>query len=200
MAHLTWRCMSGCTIINVLPVRVGMTWRIDASRPVEQIEREIAASKWTTGLGDDWLRFATFKVTLDGGQSVGTAYQRMPYYPSGNSFTGKRIRTPGDIVVDPDKLYRIFQGGSSKGWQLTAHAQGGTAIDTLLDVFERLDKDKSIRGERHHVMHGSYMSEQAIAKMKRLNVSLDAQPGWLYLDAPALQKVFGGRICDGSSR
>ena len=25
-----------------LPVRVGMTWRIDSSRPIEQIEREIA--------------------------------------------------------------------------------------------------------------------------------------------------------------
>ena len=48
-----------------LPVRVVMTWRIDASRPIEQIEREIQLSKWTTNSGDDWLRFATFKVTLD---------------------------------------------------------------------------------------------------------------------------------------
>jgi predicted amidohydrolase YtcJ len=173
---------------------VGLTWRIDASRPIEQIEREIAASKWTTGLGDDWLRFATFKVTLDGGQSVGTAYQRMPYGPFGRQLYGQtNPDARGTLFVDPDKLYRIFKAARAKGWQLTAHAQGGSAIDTLLDVFERLDKDKPIRGERHHVMHGSYMSEQAIAKMKRLSVSLDAQPGWLYLDVPALQKVFGAQ-------
>ena len=177
-----------------LPVRVGMTWRIDSSRPIEQIEREIATSKWTTGLGDDWLRFATFKVTLDGGQSVGTAYQRMPYGPFGRQLYGQtNPDARGTLFVDPDKLYRIFKAARAKGWQLTAHAQGGSAIDTLLDVFERLDKDKPIRGERHHVMHGSYMSEQAIAKMKRLSVSLDAQPGWLYLDVPALQKVFGAQ-------
>ena len=177
-----------------LPVRVGMTWRIDSSRPIEQIEREIATSKWTTGLGDDWLRFATFKVTLDGGQSVGTAYQRMPYGPFGRQLYGQtNPDARGTLFVDPDKLYRIFKAARAKGWQLTAHAQGGSAIDILLDVFERLDKDKPIRGERHHVMHGSYMSEQAIAKMKRLSVSLDAQPGWLYLDVPALQKVFGAQ-------
>jgi predicted amidohydrolase YtcJ len=177
-----------------LPVRVGLTWRIDASPPIEHIEREITASKWTTGLGDDWLRFATFKVTLDGGQSVGTAYQRMPYGPFGRQLYGQtNPDARGTLFVDPDKLYRIFKAARAKGWQLTAHAQGGSAIDTLLDVFERLDKDKSIRGERHHVMHGSYMSEQAIARMKRLSVSLDAQPGWLYLDVPALQKVFGAQ-------
>ena len=175
-----------------LPVRVTLTWRIDASRPIEQLEKEIAASKWTTGLGDDWLRFSTFKVTLDGGQSVGTAYQRMPYGPFGKQLYGQtNPDSRGTLFIDPDKLYRIFKAARAKGWQLTAHAQGGGAIDTLLDVFERLDKDKSIRGERHHVMHGSYMNEQAIAKMKRLDVSLDAQPGWLYLDVPALQKVFG---------
>ena len=64
---------------EVLPVRVVLTWRINAARPVEQVVSEIRASSWTTNQGDDWLRFGTFKVTLDGGQSVGTAYQRMPY-------------------------------------------------------------------------------------------------------------------------
>ena len=118
----------------------------------------------------------------------------MPYGPFGRQLYGQtNPDARGTLFVDPDKLYRIFKAARAKGWQLTAHAQGGSAIDTLLDVFERLDKDKSIRGERHHVMHGSYMSEQAIAKMKRLSVSLDAQPGWLYLDVPALQKVFGAQ-------
>jgi predicted amidohydrolase YtcJ len=175
-----------------LPVRVGLTWRINAARPIEKIEQEINASKWKTGLGDDWLRFTTFKVTLDGGQSVGTAYQRMPYGPFGKQLYGQTDPDArGTLFIDPDKLYRIFHAARAKGWQLTAHAQGGGAIDALLDAFERLDKEKSIRGERHHVMHGSMMSEQAIQRIKRLDVSMDVQPGWLYLDAPALKRVFG---------
>jgi predicted amidohydrolase YtcJ len=175
-----------------LPVRVGLTWRINASRPIEQIEREINASQWKTGLGDDWLRFATFKVTLDGGQSVGTAYQRMPYGPFGRQLYGQTDPDArGTLFIDSDKLYRIFHAARAKGWQLTAHAQGGGAIDALLDAFEKLDREKSIRGERHHVMHGSMMNEQAIQRIKRLDISMDVQPGWLYLDVPALEKVFG---------
>ncbi len=175
-----------------LPVRTVLTWRIDANRPIEQIEREIAVSKWKTGQGDGWLRFGTFKVTLDGGQSVGTAYQRMPYGPFGRQLYGQtNPDARGTLFVEPDKLYQIYKAARAKGWQLTAHAQGGAAIDTLLNVFERLDKDKPIRGERHHVMHGSFMSEAAVQKMKRLGVGVDAQPGWVYLDVPALQRVFG---------
>lgn len=175
-----------------LPVRVAMTWRIDASRPVEEVEREIAASAWRSGQGDEWLRFATFKVTLDGGQSVGTAYQRVPYGPFGKQLYGQtNPDSRGTLFVEPEKLYRIFRAARAKGWQLTAHSQGGAAIDVLLDAFERLNQEKPLAPERHHVMHGSYMSAEALDKMARLGVAVDAQPGWMFFDVPALGQVFG---------
>ncbi|MDX2152364.1 MAG: amidohydrolase [Bryobacteraceae bacterium] len=175
-----------------LPVRVVLTWRPDASRPVEQIVAEIQSRPWTTNQGDERLKFGTFKVTLDGGQSVGTAYQRRPYGPFGRQLYGQTDPAArGTLFVDPDKLYRIFSAARDKGWQLTAHVQGGAAIDVLLDAFERLDREKPIAPLRHHVMHGSYMSEEAVKKMKRLGVAADAQPGWLYFDVPALSRVFG---------
>ncbi len=175
-----------------LPVRVVMTWRPDAQRPLEDVLREIRASTWTTNQGDEMLKFGTFKVTLDGGQSVGTAYQRMPYGPFGRQLYGQTDpQARGTLFVDPEKLYRIYSAARKAGWQLTAHTQGGGAIDTLLDVFERLDREKPIREMRNHVMHGSFLSEQAIARMKKMGVALDAQPGWLYYDVPALSRVFG---------
>jgi predicted amidohydrolase YtcJ len=177
---------------ETLPVRVILTWRINAARPVEQVVAEIRASKWTTNLGDDWLRFGTFKVTLDGGQSVGTAYQRMPYGPFGRQLYGQTDPDArGTLFIEPEKLYRIMSAARDKGWQLTAHVQGGGAIDTLLDVFERLDKEKPIRASRSHVMHGSFMSEAALDRMQRMGVIVDVQPGWLYFDVPALKRVFG---------
>jgi predicted amidohydrolase YtcJ len=177
-----------------LPVRVVLTWRPDSTRPVEAVVSEISASPWTTNRGDEWLKFGTFKVTLDGGQSVGTAYQRMPYGPFGRQLYGQtNPDARGTLFVDPDKLYRIYSAARAKGWQLTAHVQGGAAIDTLLDVFERLDREKPIREMRNHVMHGSFLSEDAIARMKRMGVALDAQPDWLYFDVPALERVFGAR-------
>jgi predicted amidohydrolase YtcJ len=177
-----------------LPVRVVLTWRPGASRPIEEVEREIRESKWTSKLGDDWLKFATYKVTLDGGQSVGTAYQRMPYGPFGRQLYGQtNPDARGTLFVEPDKLYRIYQAARAKGWQLTAHVQGGAAIDILLDVFERLDQESPIANMRNHVMHGSFLSEDAIQRMKRMGVAYDAQPDWLYYDVPALERVFGAR-------
>ncbi len=177
-----------------LPVRVVLTWRPGANRPVEEIEREIRESKWTSRIGDNWLKFATYKVTLDGGQSVGTAYQRVPYGPFGRQLYGQtNPDARGTLFVEPDKLYRIYKAARARGWQLTAHVQGGAAIDILLDVFERLDKDSPIASMRNHVMHGSFLSEDAIERMKRMGVAYDAQPDWLYYDVPALERVFGAK-------
>jgi predicted amidohydrolase YtcJ len=176
-----------------LPVRVVLTWRPDSSRPVEKIVSEIQNSSWTTNQGDEWLKLGAYKITLDGGQSVGTAYQRVPYGAFGRQLYGQTDPDArGTLFVSPEKLFRIYSAARAKGWQLTAHVQGGAAIDTLLDAFEKLDREKPIRGLRYHVMHGSYLSEEAIARMKRMGVALDAQPAWLYFDAPALARVFGG--------
>ncbi|MBK7927388.1 MAG: amidohydrolase [Bryobacterales bacterium] len=177
-----------------LPVRSVLTWRIDASRDVEAVVREIRERPWTTNQGDDWLKFGSFKVTLDGGQSVGTAYQRMPYGEYGRHLYGQtNPDARGTLFVEPKKLTAIFSAARAKGWQLTSHVQGGAAIDILLDVFEALDKEKPIRETRSHVMHGSFMSAEAVERMKRMGVIADVQAGWLHLDVPALEKVFGYR-------
>jgi predicted amidohydrolase YtcJ len=175
-----------------LPIRAVLTWRPGSDEAVDVVVKRIQDSKWTTNQGDEWLKFGSYKVTLDGGQSVGTAYQRVPYGPFGKQLYGQtNPEARGTLFVEADKLYRIFAAARDKGWQLTAHVQGGGAIDALLDAFERLNKDKPIRPSRSHVMHGSFMSEAALDRMQRLGVAVDAQPGWLYYDVPALGKVFG---------
>jgi len=69
----------GVSICLRLPVRVVMTWRLDASRPAEELVRQIQSADYTTRSGDAWLKFGAFKVTMDGGMTIGTAYQRVPY-------------------------------------------------------------------------------------------------------------------------
>lgn len=175
-----------------LPVRTVLTWRINAMRPAEQVVAEIEKNPWKTGQGDAWLKFGSFKVTLDGGQSVGTAYQRMPYGAYGRQLYGQTDPDArGTLFVDGPKLTQIMRAARNKGWQLTSHAQGGAAIDVLLDTFEALNKERPIGPTRSHVMHGSFMSEEAIARMKRMGILADVQAGWLHFDVPALEQVFG---------
>lgn len=177
---------------NRLPVRAILTWRMPTKAPVDQLVSEIKNSPWVTNKGDDWLKFGSFKVTLDGGMTIGTAYQRQPYGPFGAQLYGEtNPENRGQLFVPPDKLLAIMRTARDKGWQLTAHSQGGGAVDTLLDTFEKLNKERPIAPTRSLLIHASFQSPEAIARMKKMGILGDIQPIWLYLDGPALEKVFG---------
>ncbi|MGH9630968.1 MAG: amidohydrolase, partial [Bryobacteraceae bacterium] len=119
------------------------------------------------------------------------AYQREPYGPFGRQLYGQPDPSfRGQLFIAPEKLTAILRAARDKGWQLTAHSQGGGAIDVLLDSFEALNKERPIAPSRSHLMHASFQSPEAIAKAKRLGVLADVQAAWLYFDAPALEKVF----------
>jgi predicted amidohydrolase YtcJ len=176
-----------------LPVRVVMTWRLDASQPVESAVQEIRSHKdWkTNAASSEYLKFGTFKVTLDGGMIQGTAYQRMPYGGFGRQlYSQTNPDSRGELFIAPAKLYAIMEAAYDQGWQLTAHSQGGGAVDNLLDVFEKLNARKPIAPTRSHLMHASFQSPDAIDRAAKIGVLADVQPAWLFHDAPALTKVF----------
>jgi len=181
-----------------LPIRSVLTWRIDASPETSKVVERIRSAPYRRGVagkGIDpaWLQFGTFKVTLDGGMTIGTAYQRAPYGEFGKQLYGQsNPDSRGQLFIDPPKLFAIMEAARDMGWQLTAHSQGGGAIDALLDTFEKLNAKKSLAPTRSHLMHASFQSPDAIKRLAKLGLPADVQPAWLYKDGPALQKVFTG--------
>jgi predicted amidohydrolase YtcJ len=175
-----------------LPLRVVMTWRPGASGPFEEIGQALKTADYATHSGDPWLKFGAYKVTLDGGMTIGTAYQRFPYGSFGEQLYGMtNLDDRGLRFVLPEKLLAIFRMAREKGWQLTAHCQGGGAVDTFLDIIEELNRDRPLGRERHHLMHASFQSPEAIDRAARLGVLADVQSPWLHYDGPALERVFG---------
>lgn len=175
-----------------LPLRVVMTWRPDASQPTAALQQQIQSAPYTTNTGDSWLKFGTFKLTLDGGMTIGTAYQRYPYGAFGKQLYGKTNPDDrGQLFIPPAKLLAVMRTARDRGWQLTTHDQGGGAVDNFLDTLEQLDREKPIEPTRSHLMHASFQSPEAIARMKKMGVLADVQAPWLYLDGAALEKVFG---------
>jgi predicted amidohydrolase YtcJ len=173
-----------------LPIRAVLTWRLNASPPPEKIAAQIRTAPYKTGTGDHWLKFGAFKVTLDGGMTIGTAYQRHPYGAFGRQLFGQTDPdSRGQLFIAPAKLTAIMEAAGGKGWQMTAHSQGGGAIDTLLDTFEALNAKHPIAPTRSHLMHASFQSPEAIARAARLGVGADVQAQWLHFDGPALAKV-----------
>lgn len=177
---------------NRLPVRAVLTWRLNVSRPTEELVAAIRSAPFTTNTGDDWLKFGAFKVNVDGGMTIGTAYQRRPYGPFGRQLYGKTDSNDrGQLFETPEKLLAVMRAARDKGWQLSAHTQGGGAIDGFLEAMQALDRERPIAPTRSHWIHASFQSPEAIRGAKKIGVLADVQAAWLYFDGPALERVFG---------
>src|SRR5258708_10579478 len=105
-----------------LPIRTVLTWRPDASQPTATLEQEIESAPYTTNTGDSWLKFGTFKLTLDGGMTIGTAFQRYPYGPFGKQLYGKTDPDDrGQLFIPPSKLLTVMGTARHRSCQLTKH-------------------------------------------------------------------------------
>ena len=91
---------------------------------------------------------------------------------------------PRDVCLSiPTSCTVFFMRARAKGWQLTAHAQGGGAIDTLLDAFETSGQGE-VDSRRAAPRDARQLHERAaIQRMKRLDVSMDVSPAgytWMF--------------------
>ncbi|MDB6058978.1 MAG: putative TIM-barrel fold metal-dependent hydrolase [Verrucomicrobiales bacterium] len=145
-----------------------------------------------TGVGDDWVRIGPFKIFLDGGMLIGTAYMREPWGVTDiYQITDPKYR--GQLFVKPELLNPFYAEVARRGWQVTAHCVGDAAMDVLLDCYETIDKQMDISKRRFLVTHGNFPDEKNLNRCAKLGVVADVQPAWLYKDGDALKKILGER-------
>ena len=177
---------------KALTVRTFLAWGVDAQAPLEKIDAAIrqAASHPLHEYSDMlWLRGV--KSFLDGGMLTGSAYMREPWGVS-KIYAIDDPQYRGVRFIEPDKLYRIAKLALANGLQFTAHAQGDAAVDAMVEAYERINRDDfPVRDRRPSITHASFMSREAIGKMKALGVVANLQPAWLYLDGTTLRQHFG---------
>ncbi len=152
----------------------------------------INAFNFVTGDGNEWARIAAVKVFLDGGILTGTAYLREPWGDKARSIFD--VRDPnyrGVVNYSPEELLAIVTAANENNWKFTAHSTGGGGVDLLLDVYEEVDKMKSIKDKRFSIIHGNFFTDRAIERMSELGVYADMQPAWFYKDADAMKKILG---------
>lgn len=176
---------------NELTLRVNVTYLISVQGTPDDVRKQVRSIPLVTGMGDDWFRVGSIKTVADGGILIGTAYLREPYGEHTDIYGYKDPDYRGVLAVSRENLIAMAREANALGWQMTAHAAGGGAIDALLDAYEAANKDKPIRERRFTVTHGNFPNADAIARAARLGVAFDCQPQWYYFDGPALRPVFG---------
>lgn len=183
-----------------------MTFRKDELRESQIPETKLATritrpseklNYGPTGIGDDWVRIGPLKIFLDGGMLIGTAYMREPWGTNDiYQITDPNYR--GLLNVKLELLDGLYLEAARRGWQLTAHCTGEASPDVLLACYENIAKElgvEKVRQQRFVITHANFLFPENIEQLKRLGVSADIQPAWLYKDGALLEKILGdGRM------
>jgi predicted amidohydrolase YtcJ len=135
------------------------------------LDKMIAAGV-RTGFGDDWVRLGAVKMFADGSISERTAWLSEPY----NDMPDFR----GLQTTAPDELFETARKAHLAGWQIGVHANGDLAIDRVLSVFERLQKESPRRDPRYRIEHCTLVNTALIRRMKRVGAIPIPFAGYVY--------------------
>ncbi|MGA8765272.1 MAG: amidohydrolase, partial [Candidatus Sulfotelmatobacter sp.] len=121
---------------------------------------QMLAAGIRTGLGDEWVRVGAMKMICDGSISERTARLSQPYIGRPDDF--------GILVAGEDQLYPVARKAHAAGWQLATHANGDVAIDTVLRVYQRLQRELPRRDPRFRLEHCTVVNDSLIQRIKAL--------------------------------
>ncbi|MFM1802545.1 MAG: hypothetical protein RJA81_1897 [Planctomycetota bacterium] len=139
---------------------------------------------------DPMLQIIGTKIWLDGGMLTGSALMQEPWGVSQiYGITDPQYK--GVQRTASTHLTKMIRKVADAGLQFTAHSVGDGAVKTLVDAYETVDREKSIRDSRPCITHCNFMTEESIQKAARLGITVDLQPIWFYLDGHTLMKQFG---------
>jgi predicted amidohydrolase YtcJ len=177
---------------KALTTRTFLAYGVDAQAPVDKIEATIReAASHPLHKYNDMLWLRGIKAFMDGGMLTGSAYMRQPWGLS-KIYSIDDPQYRGVRFIEPEKLYQMAKLALANDLQFTAHSQGDAAVDAMVEAYERINRDDfPVRDQRPSITHSSFMSAEAIAKMKAIGVVANLQPAWLYLDGTTLRQHFG---------
>ncbi|OUL99823.1 hypothetical protein A8M77_24660 [Variovorax sp. JS1663] len=163
-------------------VRAGMFWRIPAGS-AEECEKSLNAAKFKDNQGNDWARLAGVKLISDGGMTLKSAFIRGNY--------ANEPQNRGRVAVDPAAYQRCVLSANRQGWRVHTHAVGDAAVDLVLKAYAAADQDRSIRGRRFSVVHGSLIAPDQISQAGKLDMRVDAQNAFMWDKAATVERYMG---------
>ncbi|MEP1097109.1 MAG: amidohydrolase [Cyclobacteriaceae bacterium] len=160
-------------------------------RQIIRFYMAVGLSNWTQlrdkvekeGRGDKWLKIGVLKGMVDGALGSHTAAFFEPF-----------TDTPGDrgfFVVDEDSLNKWAMEADKANLQLAIHAIGDRAINTLLNVFEKVANENGPRDRRFRIEHVQHLSPSDISRFDELGVIASVQPYHAIDDGRWAEKVIG---------
>ena len=150
-----------------------------------EIDRLLAAGI-RTGFGDDWVRVGAMKMTADGSISERTARLSQPYIGRPNDF--------GIEVMTEEELYETARKAHAADWQIGVHANGDVAIDTVLRVYERLQRERPRRDPRFRLEHCTVINDSLVQRIKQLGAIPTPFAAYVYYHGEKMREYGAERL------
>ena len=186
-------------VYTELKHRGELTVRVFA-RPTLDKWNELAYAGITPGFGDDWIRLRALKGFVDGIQGNSTARFYEPQLHSGkrgewrDSTNTGATDGPGSGMNPPGNMERLLFGLDSAGWWANVHAIGDEAIDSVLDIMEKVITTNGPKERRWRIIHSQVIRNAAVAqRYKRLGIIAEVQPYHAIDDMRWMEERIGER-------
>ena len=186
-------------VYTELKRRGELTVRVFA-RPTLDKWNDLAYAGIAPGFGDDWIRLRALKGFVDGIQGNSTARFYEPQLHSGkrgewrDSTNTGATDGSGSGMNPPGNMERLLFGLDSAGWWANVHAIGDEAIDTLLDVMEKVITTNGPKERRWRIIHSQVIRNAEVAqRYKRLGITAEVQPYHAIDDMRWMEERIGTR-------
>jgi predicted amidohydrolase YtcJ len=122
-------------------------------------------------LGNGMLFSGGVKLFMDGSGGGRTAWVYEPWYKTPTELDGTNTGYPNIEPAVYREMVKLFHDA---GYHVSTHAVGDRAIDTVVDTYAALLKEKPTKGLRHGIIHANIPTGHAIDTMAQLQREYDA--------------------------
>ena len=186
-------------VYHELKRRGELTVRVSA-RPTLDKYDELAAAGIPMGFGDEWLRIGGLKGFVDGIQGNSTARFYEPQLHSGSRGTWRDSTNtaatsgPGSGMNPPGNMERLLFGLDSAGYWAHVHAIGDEAIDSIIDIMEKVMRVNGAKERRWRIIHSQVLRDSTVAqRYARLGLIAEVQPYHAIDDMRWMEERIGAR-------
>ena len=156
------------------------------NRPTEAIAKSVRDLGPITGEGDAWLRVGSIgELHSDG--LIEAPWMHEPY--AGDQF-GPNWK--GLLRHDRATLLAICHAAADVGYQMEVHASGDAAMELVLDVYEEVNKQISIRDRRWIITHGGiFPTPRSVELARKLGIIVSTQQPVLWTQSHYYKRFWG---------
>jgi predicted amidohydrolase YtcJ len=162
-----------------------LTVRIYNANPLRDW-KSLAAAGVQAAFGNPMLRMGNLKSFADGALGSETAWMDAPF----SDWPGYSGLASSDLM-DSAAMYANIRGADRAGLQISIHAIGDRAIHTVLDLFERAERDDGAADRRFRIEHVQHLRPADAGRFAPLGVIASMQPYHAIDDGRWAEKELG---------